>query len=137
MTPEFYDQLLAYLLQARDHARREGDVLAARVFEDATVASARIAGDLRKLARGEGEYIPGGKALSEELAELEAHHQAGLSHEDALAEVFPARHARPDDIGPCIVGNDHFDPGDFTVKAPSEDEIGFAHLERLSVVVVD
>lgn len=137
MTPEFYDELLASLHQAHDHARREGDQLTARVFEDATYAAARMAGELRNLARGEGVYIPGDKTLHEVLSEYESHKQAGLSQEDALAQVFPPRHRRPFDIGPCIVCNEDFVPGESAVKAPTEDEIGFTHLECLSVVIVD
>lgn len=69
MTPEFYDGLFSTRSnQVNDHSRREGDQLATRVFEDASYAAARIAGDPRKLARGEAVYVPGDKTLNEPSA---------------------------------------------------------------------
>jgi len=136
MRPEFYDKLLALLLQARENARAEGLLLAARVFEDAATAAASLAGDLRNLAEGKTITVPGKKNVAEVLVELDSWENMGPSHEDALAQIFPPKHRLPGEVGPCIVCFEDFVPGDIAVMAPSEDATGFTHLECLSVVIV-
>ena len=63
MTPEFCDERLDALQLAHDHARREGDQLAARVRVRALCRrSGQVTGELRKLARGDGIFIPATRA---------------------------------------------------------------------------
>jgi hypothetical protein len=129
--------LLALLLWARDDARKEGIPLRARVFEDAATAAALTAGELRNIAAGKGTYAPGKKSLGEIRDELDELEGAGLSHEDALQLLFPPKRLQPREIGPCLVCIEDFVPGELAVKAPSKDQIGFAHLECLQVIIVE
>jgi hypothetical protein len=41
------------------------------------------------------------------------------------------------EVGPCVGCFEDFVPGDIAVEAPGDDAIGFAHLECLSVVIVE
>ena len=135
--PQFYDELLVSLHWAREHARGEGWLLVAEVFEDAATAATSLAGDLRTLAEGKTITVPGERDLAEVLVELDSLAYTGLSREEALAQVFPPMRRLPGEVGPCILCIEEFVPGDIAVNAPSEDAIGFAHLECLSVVIVD
>jgi hypothetical protein len=67
MRPEFYDALLALLLQARENARVEGFLLAAQVFMDAATTAEALAADLRSLAEGTAVTVPGEKTMEEVL----------------------------------------------------------------------
>ena len=136
-TPETFDQLLALLLFARDDTRKEGTRLRARVFEDAATAAALTAGELRVLAAGNVTYFPGDRGLADVRDELDELEWAGLSPEEALQLVFPPKHLRPREIGPCVICTEDFVVGELAVKAPSEDQIGYGHLDCLSVIIVD
>jgi hypothetical protein len=135
--PEFYDALLALLLQAHENTRSEGFLLAVQVFEDAAVVAASLAEDLRNLADEKIVIVPGQRTVAEIFAELDSWKNLGLSHEDALAQVFPPKYRLPREVGPCLVCFEDFVHGDVAVKTPSEDSTGFAHLECLSVVIVN
>jgi hypothetical protein len=135
--PEFYDALLALLLQARENTRAEGFLLAVQVFEDAATVAASLAEDLRNLVNEEIVVVPGQRTVAEIFAELDSWKNLGLSHEEAVAQVFPPTYRLPREVGPCLVCFEDFVRGDIAVKAPSEDATGFAHLECLSVVIVN
>ena len=135
--PEFYDALLALLLQARENTRSEGFLLAVQVFEDAAVVAASLAEDLRNLVNEEIVIVPGQRTVAEVFAELDSWKNLGLSHEEALAQVFPPKYRLPREVGPCLVCFEDFVHGDVAVKTPGEDATGCVHLECLSVVIVD
>jgi hypothetical protein len=135
--PEFYDALLALLLQARENTRSEGFLLAVQVFEDAATVAASLAEDLRNLADEKIVIVPGERTVAEVFAELDSWKNLGLSHEEALAQVFPPRYRLPREVGPCLVCFEDFVHGDVAVKTPGEDATGCVHLECLSVVIVD
>ena len=90
MVPEFYDALLALLLQARENTCAEGFLLAVQVFEDAATVAASLAEDLRKLGDEKIVIVPGERTVAEVFAELDSWENMGLSHEEALAQVFSA-----------------------------------------------
>jgi hypothetical protein len=133
MSPETYDQLLSLLLRAAAEARKEAQVLVMRVFEDAASAAAQIAGELRKIEEYERTHktrllnIEEVVAWLEDEGELEAFLEADRRPESA----------RPHELGLCMVCSERFSPGESAVRAPAFDQIGFAHLECLSVVIVD
>ena len=135
--PEFYDALRALLLQARENTRAEGFLLAVQVFEDAAVVAASLAEDLRNLVDEKIVMVPGERTVAEVFVELDSWENLGLSHEEALAQVFPPRYRLPREVGPCTVCFEGFVHGDIAVKAPGEDATGFAHLECMSVVIVN
>ncbi len=107
------------------------------MFEDAATAAALTAGELRNIAAGKGTFFPAERSLPEIVDELDELERAGLSHEDALQLLFPPKHLWPREIGPCVVCTEDFVPGELAVKAPSEDQIGFGHLECLQVIIVE
>jgi hypothetical protein len=134
---EFYDALVALLVQARENTRSDGFLLAVQVFEDAATVAASLAEDLRNLAEEEIIRVPGAKTVTEIFVELDSWENLGLSHEEALAQIFPPKYRSPKEIGPCVVCFDDFVHADIAVKVPSEDATGFSHLECLPVVIVE
>jgi len=133
MTPETYDQLLSLLLRAATDAREEAQALVMRVFEDAASAAAQLAGELREIE--EYERTHGTRLLNiEEVVAL-------LYNEGELKALVEAdrrpKCARSHELGLCMVCTESFSPGECVVRAPVLDQVGFAHLECLSVVVVD
>ena len=136
-SPEKYDQLLASLLWARDDMRREGIPAWARAFEDAATVAAESAAALRGFAEGKAIYVPSKSDWSKVMEELDELARVGITGAEAFRIIFPPQRFSPAEVGPCIICCEDFMPGALAVKAPSNDEIGFSHLECLHVVIVE
>lgn len=133
MKPEIYDELLLLSLRAANDARQEGQDLVMRVFEDAASAAAQMAGELRQIQ--EYERTHGTKLLTIDELVVWLHDEGLLT--ELIEQERETKYARPRELGLCMVCAEGFSPGESVVRAPGLDQVGFAHLECLSVVIVD